>query len=120
MIESARIEGGSLLVRVAPGEGGEYEIGIEFVDARPGAAAATPELLVRLTMTGMEMGTQQIQAASADGLRYTVRGSFMTMQGPWRMEIILRRPGFDDIRQTFNLNIQDSSAPLDSGGHEHD
>ena len=62
-------------------------------------------------MTGMDMGIQQIHAASADGLRYTVRGSYLSMQGAWEMEIVLRRPGYDDIRQTFD--------PIIPGRHDH-
>jgi copper transport protein len=111
IIKSARVNGVDMLVRVMPGEGGENEIGVEFIDPRPGANAVTPEVLLRLTAMDMDMGTQQVQTTSVNGLRYTARGSFFSMAGAWELEVIIRRSGFNDIRQTFELNIQDSSSP---------
>jgi hypothetical protein len=110
IIETARVDGVNMLVRVAPGEGGENEIGVEFNDPRPGANAVTPEVLLRLTAMDMDMGTQQVKTTSSDGLRYTVRGSFFSMAGPWELEIIIRRPAYDDIRHAFELEIQDTTS----------
>jgi copper transport protein len=110
IVETARVDGVNMLVRVAPGEGGENEIGVEFNDPRPGANAVTPEVLLRLSSLSMEMGTQQVQTTSSDGLRYTARGSFFSMAGPWELEIIIRRPGYDDIRHAFELEIQDTTS----------
>jgi copper transport protein len=106
-VESARVDGVKMLVRVMPAEGGDNEIGVEFTDNRPGAAQVPPEVLLRLTANEMDMGTQQIQATSADGRRYTARGSYFPMTGPWELEVIIRSPGFNDIRQTFELTIRD-------------
>lgn len=107
IIAAARVDGVKLLVRAMPGETGDNEIGVEFTDKRPGAAQVTPEVLLRLTALGMDMGTQQVQATSVDGLRYTARGSYFSMAGPWEVEVILRRPGYNDVRRTFELEIRD-------------
>jgi copper transport protein len=109
-IETARVDGVDMLVRVMPAEGGDNEIGVEFTDNRPGATEVPPEVLLRLSAIEMDMGTQQIEAASEDGLRYTARGSFFSMAGPWELEVIIRRPGFNDVRQTFEVDIQDSAS----------
>ena len=100
-----------MLLRVMPGESGENEIGVEFTDSRPGAEEVPPQVLLRTTSTHMDMGTQQIETTSVDGLRYTARGSFFPMIGPWELEIIIRRAGFNDVRKTFELDIQDPSVP---------
>lgn len=100
-----------MLVRIVPGEGGDNEIGVEFTDTRPGATEVPPEVLLRLTSTAMDMGTQQVETTSINGFRYTARGSYFPMLGPWEVEVIIRRPGFNDVRQTFELEIQDSSSP---------
>ena len=55
---------------------------VEFTDTRPGANIVAPEVLLRLTATVMDMGTQQVETTSVDGLRYTARGSYFPMQGP--------------------------------------
>jgi copper transport protein len=110
IIESASVDGVDMLLRVVPGESGENEIGVEFTDTRPGATAVAPEVLLRLTMLAMDMGTQQVQTTSVDGLRYTARGSYFPMIGPWELEVIVRRPGYNDIRHIFKLEIQIPSS----------
>jgi copper transport protein len=107
LIERANVDGVDILVRVAPGEAGDNEIGVEFSDTRPGAAMVAPEVLLRLTALSMDMGTQQVEATSADGLRYSARGSYFPMTGPWELEVIIRRTGFNDVRRIFQLEIQD-------------
>jgi copper transport protein len=111
IIESARVDGVNMMLRVVPGEGGDNEIGVEFTDTRPGATEVPPEVLLRLTSTAMDMGTQQVETTSKNGFRYTARGSYFPMLGPWELEVIIRRPGFNDVRQTFELEIQDQSSP---------
>jgi copper transport protein len=111
IIETASVEGVNILLRVVPGRSGENEIGVEFTDTRPGAEDVAPEVLLRLTARTMDMGIQQIATTSIDGLRYTARGSFFSMVGPWDLEVIIRRPGFNDARHTFEVDIQDSVLP---------
>ncbi len=105
IIETASVDGVDMMLRVMPGESGDNEIGIEFTDTRPGAAEIPPEVLLRLIATTMDMGTHQVEATSVDGVRYTARGSYFPMVGPWELEIIIRRPGFNDVRKTFALDI---------------
>jgi hypothetical protein len=49
----------------------DNEIGVEFSDTRPGAAMVAPGVLLRLTALSMDVGTRQVEATSADGLRYS-------------------------------------------------
>ena len=105
--ERANVDGVDMLVRVAPGQAGDNEIGVEFTDTRPGAEMVSPEVLLRLTALSMDMGTQQVRATSADGLRYSARGSYFPMTGPWELEVIIRRTGFNDVRRIFELEIRD-------------
>jgi copper transport protein len=111
MIEAASIDGVDMLVRVAPAEAGDNEIAVEFTDRRPDANSVPPEVLLRLTSLSMDMGTDQIETSSLDGIRYTARGSYFPMTGPWELEVIIRRTGFNDVRQTFELEIQDEHSP---------
>jgi copper transport protein len=111
IIETAGVDNVDMLVRVAPANAGDNEIGVEFTDKRPGANTVAPEVLLRLTSLSMNMGTQQVEAISADGLRYTARGSYFPMTGPWELEVIIRRSGFNDVRQTFELEIPNKSSP---------
>jgi len=39
------------------------------------------------------------------------RGSYLSVAGPWQVEVIVRRAGFDDVRHTFELRV-----PLPAAG----
>jgi hypothetical protein len=50
--------------------------------------------------------TTQVEATHLQGMRYTARGSYLSMSGHWQVEVILRRPGFDDVRHVFDLALE--------------
>jgi copper transport protein len=98
-----------LVLRIAPGTVGDDEFGVDIHDQRPGAAAVTPQVLLRFTMLDHDMGTTQAQATPNSQGRFTVRGSYLSMVGSWRVEVILRRQGFNDIRGDFQLAVKESA-----------
>lgn len=101
-----REDGVQIKLWVAPGQAGENEIAVD-VSGRPPSAANSPlSVLLRLQMAEHGMGVTQVEPEPSDGGRYTLRGSYLSMVGPWSIEVILRRPGFDDISHTFFVQIQ--------------
>lgn len=113
VVGSVDQQGVDLLLRVAPQQVGDNEFGVEVVDRRAGAAASAAQVVLRLTMAGHGMGTTEVATTTMDGQRYTARGSYLAMAGPWQIEVIVRRAGFDDVRQMFAL-------PLDGTAMTHD
>lgn len=111
IVKTASLDGVDILLLVVPGKEGENEIGVEFTDTRTGTMGGAPEVLLYLTNTQMDMGTQQIRTTTADGLRYTARGSYFTMTGKWELEVIIRRSGYNDVRQIFEVDIQKKATP---------
>jgi copper transport protein len=119
VLRTADIGAVKLAFRVAPAQVGYDEFGIDIRDARPGAANVEPQVLLRLTTLDADRGTTQVEARPGDGGRYTVRGSYFSTAGLWRVEVILRRSGFDDVRQAFDLpiGVQTATAAVaDEGG----
>jgi copper transport protein len=113
LLRTASIGAVNMALRIAPAQIGDNELGIDISDTRPGAANVEPQVLVRLTMLRTNMGTTQVEAKPGAGGRYTVRGSYFSMGGLWQVEVILRRAGFDDVRQAFDLPIgEQSTSPL--------
>jgi copper transport protein len=94
-----------LILRIAPAQIGDNEFAIDVADARPGAATAPTRVLLRFEMLGMDMGKLETPAQPAGAERYTARGSFTSMGGRWKIEVLLRRAGFDDVRHTFEVDI---------------
>ena len=94
-----------LAFRVAPGRIGDDAFGVDVRDGRPGTADSPAQVLLRLSMAGMDMGTTQVETTSQDGKRYVAAGSYLAMSGIWQIEVILRRSGFDDVTQDFAVPI---------------
>ena len=103
--QQAQIGPVRLALRVAPGRIGDDAFGVDVRDGRPGVAASPAQVLLRLSMAGMDMGTTQVETSSQDGNRYVASGSYLTMAGLWQIEVILRRAGFDDVTQDFEVPI---------------
>ena len=107
--ESAQTGGVGIDLRIAPGQVGYNEFGVDITDPRPGAEAVQPQVLLRFTTLSHDkgsqhdMGTTQVEAKGEENGRYTARGSYISMGGTWQVEVIMRRSGFDDVRSTFTL-----------------
>lgn len=102
-VQQTRVGDVRMVLRVAPAQIGDNEFGVDIIDPRPGAAEAEARVLLRLSMSEHAVARTQVETTTTDGVRYTARGSYLSMRGAWQIEVILRRPGFDDIRQTFEL-----------------
>ena len=78
----------------------------------PGAAQVEPEVLLRFHSENQEMGVLQVETESVEGNRYLARGAYLSVAGTWQIEVILRRAGFDDVKETFDLMVE-------QGQHQH-
>jgi copper transport protein len=106
LVGEATINQVHLALWVAPSRPGHNEFAVDVQDNRPGVSAVPAEVLLRLTRAGEDdMGTLQVATQTSDGVRYAARGSYLSMEGDWEVEIILRRAGFDDVRLSLELSV---------------
>ncbi len=91
---------------LAPARAGDNEIAVDIRANTQPDSEGKPEVLLRFQMLDHDMGVSQVEAATQDGTRYTARGSYLAMAGRWQVEIILRHPGYNDIRHAFNIQVQ--------------
>jgi copper transport protein len=104
-----------ILIRFAPVQTGENEFRVEVEDTRAGAADVPAEVVLRFEALGQEMGQTQVeleQAGSAD--RYGERGTYITVAGTWRITVIMRKRGYDDIQAAFDIPIGDAPSTVDT------
>jgi copper transport protein len=106
---TARVDHVDLVLWVSPGHVGDNVLALDVADRRAGTSTP-PQVLFRFEMPGMEMGTLEAQAAEATLNRFETRGSYLTMVGRWNVEAIVRRPGMDDVRHIFAVDVR---------GHRH-
>jgi copper transport protein len=101
----ARVDQVDMVLWVSPGGVGDNLLALDVADPR-GGSGAPPQVMFRFEMPGMEMGTLEAPASEAAPNRFESRGSYLTMSGRWAVEAILRRPGMDDVRHTFTVDVQ--------------
>jgi copper transport protein len=73
---------------------------------------------LRLTYLDDELGTRAVRAEPAQGGRYTVGGPYLTLDGRWQAEVVVRRPGRDDGRTAFRFAVADGLARPAPGAAE--
>jgi len=105
----------SLTLRVAPGLVGANAVAVDLADARPGAAGAPATVVLRLTRPGADSvpievhlppaGEEHLPGGTAGAQRFLTSGSIFTTPGRWLVEVIVRRPGLDDLLHRFTPRI---------------
>ncbi len=101
----ASVDGVDLTLRVAPGHIGNNAFEVAVDDPRPNAANAATKMLLRFSSLDMDMGTLEAVAKPVDAQSYVAQGSYISMDGRWQIEVILRRAGFEDVRHIFELHF---------------
>ncbi|MEN9936909.1 MAG: hypothetical protein RLZZ387_3488 [Chloroflexota bacterium] len=94
-----------VLTSVAPARIGDNEFAVDLDDRRPGAGEVPATVLLDFGMQGMDMGELRLEALPTGTQRYTARGSYVAMGGRWQVGVVVRRPGFDDVRHTFEMDF---------------
>lgn len=103
---SVRQGGMSLSLWVAPRLAGYNEIAVDISGVGRQPAGSEAEVILRASMRDHDMGVMQVQALPLGGRRYGVQGSHLAMAGNWEVEVIVRRPGANDVRHTFSLRVE--------------
>ena len=79
----------------------EFDIHLEDESGQPVNDAS--EVALRFTYLGQSMGTSNaIAEATGDG-HYQVSGGFLSLVGPWQVEVAIRRPGAFDAFAPFRV-----------------
>jgi copper transport protein len=103
--ETANIDGVDLTLRITPAHVGSNAFAVAVHDPRPNATDAATKMLLRFSSLDMNMGTLEAVAAPVDGHGYVAQGAYISMDGRWQIEVILRRAGFEDVRHTFEIHV---------------
>lgn len=93
-----------LVLWVTPGRVGDNLLALDLDPRRAGEPGET--VLFRLSMLGHDMAPLQAEAERAGDGRYQARGGFLSMVGRWEIEAIVRRPGRNDVRHTFTVDVR--------------
>jgi copper transport protein len=102
-----------MVVRIAPGKTGDNELAVDLSDRRSGIDPTQNTVLLRLRMmdSATNMGATQVETVTQDHVRYSARGSYLSMMGHWQVQIIVRQAGVNDVVCTCLVMIPDA-APM--------
>ncbi len=91
---------------LAPGFTGENEVAVDVAGLPEMDQMSTTQVILRFKLLDKDLGTTQAGTVTEDYSRYVVRGSYFTLAGNWTIQVILRRPGQNDIVHVFPVFIQ--------------
>ncbi len=107
---------GDLLVTfsVRPNHPGQNQADVIAVSTRRPDPAETLRVILRITYQGKDLGTQSGDAIQVDPARYRLGGSYFSLPGPWKVDVIIRRKGVPDSVAAFDWNVLPlASSPND-------
>ncbi len=110
--ESLSKQVGDLLVTFAvrPNHPGQNLADVLAISTRKPPPAETLRVILRMTYQGKALGTQNGDALPIDTNLYRLGGSYFSLPGPWKVEVIIRRKGLPDSVAAFNWNVLPISA----------
>lgn len=112
MVGSFRQADTKLTLWVAPRRAGENEIAIDISPSfwRPKNPDAV--VLLRLEMIDRRTGQTQVETKRATATRYVARGSYLSIPGTWKIKVILRQAGENDITHDFVVDVRENPNEL--------
>jgi copper transport protein len=98
---------------VLPNQPGQNIIDIHTVSSSGMPPADILRVILRITYLGEPLGTQSIDADLVDPGLYRLGGNYLSLPGPWKMDVVVRRKGINDSVASFNWNVVPGvSSPL--------
>ena len=99
-----------LTLTVSPARPGVNTFTVTLRDGRGRPIDDAERVDLRFTYLGEDLGTI-VQVAQPQGNgQYTVRGGWVGVEGRWQTEMLVRRPGQDDLRTAFRYSVSRLAA----------
>ena len=86
-----------------PAAVGQNQFDVYLEDASGEPVTDASEVALRFMFLGQSMGTSNVTAESAGDGHYLVDGGFLSLVGPWQVEVAIRRPGAFDAFAPFRV-----------------
>jgi copper transport protein len=113
-------EGVGLTLRIAPVRAGDNEFGLDVEDPRPGADSVEGQVTFRIGLVNQGLADTRVEVGSPDGKRFSIRGTYFPLGGRWKVQVILRRKGFNVVQHVYFVDVpvpdQASGVPLNAAG----
>ncbi|HLE15838.1 MAG TPA: copper resistance protein CopC [Anaerolineales bacterium] len=89
---------------------GQNVFTIRVASTRRPAPAEILRVIVRFSFQGQDLGTQSADAEEVEPGRYRLGGNYLSLTGPWLVEVVVRRNGIEDSVARFDWMVDDYSG----------
>ncbi len=95
----------------SPNRPGQNIFTIRAASTRRPPPAEVMRVILRFTFLGREMGRTSADAVELEPGLYQLGGSYLSLAGPWQVQVIVRRAGVEDSIATFHWTVAPPGAP---------
>ena len=106
---SATVEDVRAAVQVQPGLASVNRFDVFLTDRQGRPLVDAEKVSLRFNMQAMDMGESELVAAPRGDGHYIAQGGNLAMAGPWRVDVLVRRAGRDDVRAPVLVDV--AAAP---------
>ncbi len=94
-----------------PNRPGQNIFNIRAVSTRRPAPAEIARVMARFTFLDQDMGRTSVDAVEIEPGLYQVGGNYLSLAGPWQIQVVVRRLGFEDSVATFDWAVPPAGEP---------
>ncbi len=96
-----------------PNKPGQNVFTIRAISLRRPSPAEVLRVILRFTYQGQEMGTVTADATQIEEDLYRLGGAYLSLAGPWGVDVVVRRRGVEDVVAEFDWMVAPAGEPRD-------
>ncbi len=94
---------------VKPNLPGQNLFVVDATSTRRPEPAPVGRIILRIQSKESDLGVVTVDAAKIDKTRFQAGGTYMSLSGRWQVDVIVRRPGLEDVVSTFDWIMPSAS-----------
>ncbi|MBI2847027.1 MAG: copper resistance protein CopC/CopD [Chloroflexi bacterium] len=98
-------EGMHIYLQIKPGQVGLNRAEVSLADLRGSPVDNASDVSIRLRYLNAELGENPASATPAGQGRYVLNRAYLSIAGPWSVEMVVRRPDAFDTRAAFRFEV---------------
>ncbi|MSQ27604.1 MAG: c-type cytochrome [Dehalococcoidia bacterium] len=113
---TATARGLQLALNVAPGRPGVNRYQVAVTDNAGQAVVDAERVDVNFNYLDSALGAKLERMEPAGGGRYVATGGTLALEGRWQADLLVRRPGQEDVRTAFRFRVTPMGAQAEAAG----
>jgi copper transport protein len=107
---SGKADGSNIVLDIEPGRVGPNRYVVSLEDRLGVPITNATDVSLRLTYLDADLGEGAVSAASIGDGTYVLEKGFLSIAGPWQVELVVRRPDAFDARTAFRFEATSAGS----------